>query len=1157
MPTDILAAHADTNIDTAEVWYTVTQASARAAENSELVTIRVNFQVPGDPNPDPSTPYINKKLIIAQVQDQVDGPDAARGVFVTIPPWQHMKEGDRLIVFWGTQRLMQPPLPPEGVNNPQQVLIDKETLTKAGNGDQPVTYEIRSQVGNWSLLAQAKMVDVAVAPDLLAEPTVVQADEKGVLHPEALDGQDVQVRVYRYLPQDPGDTIKLTWAGLDSAGRLQPLIILQTTIVGSPIYTTFTIPNSEIVAIAGGYAMVSYQVIKTDGTILESRQVTVTVEGQTQSLAPPVVLEAVDNTLDPNAVPNSGATVEIAAYGFMQAGDTVELHGAGTTAGNESIPFFSEQTVTSSGVGQPLYFNLPAAQVRALEGGSLQLFYRVITFEGAAWDSPNLLLQVTGISSSLPAPSVDQANGDSLDPGDVPALPGAAVRIAAYPGMAYGDDVFMNWIGQVPGGDFSDHLPISASAVGKPVVFYVPKDRVTANLGNTVTVSYRVVRANGDTDNSATLTLQVRVASQQLPIPTIDEANGDHLDPANAPNGATVRIAVAAALKAGDVVDVRWKGMSPEATITVSRTITGADEGRALTVPIPASIVQASHDQIIVLDYVVTRASGGPAEVSPQANIAVGEILGDGTLLVMGARSERPGYGYLTKWGKHTRRLTALDADTLQQITASWLYEGETHPTVGKTFEDTDPTRRLTVRSDDDHVVLNPIRLAWTGYAAAMVLDNSSVVAWGNTSYGGTIPAPIASRTDIEQVISNDSSFTVLKADKSVDAWGYSAATGSTPDDVVKSLTGIKKVVPGGNAFCVLTAADTVTGWGTNGGTPGSASALTGMHQMAGSLYAFAAIQANGTVVTWSQLPPTLPLPGVTDATKILRECYPDFVVKRANGSITAWTGGMPDAIKAYTDIVSVTGNGGGAYVALRANGTILAWGNASYGGNPGNPIIYLNNIVKVVPVYAGFVALLATGAVVGWGNGAISTIPAPIAALRDIVELIPTRGRSSIAALRADGSVVGWGDTYYFGAGNPPNNIAILRDIVQVVSNGDSNGSAYAALRSNGQVVTWGYAPYGGTIPTATVPLLTNVRAIYPSINTFVAVTADKRVVTWGATNPSSAVSGQLNGHVSYESRAGRSAAKQHQIVTKHPATTKKHPVATKHPLMDTPEPV
>lgn len=102
----------------------------------------------------------------------------------------------------------------------------------------------------------------------------------------------------------------------------------------------------------------------------------------------------------------------------------------------------------------------------------------------------------------LVPPSVDQAPDGILDPEHIP-VGGVTVRIRPYVPMTYRDHVY------VYVGDYTDDIPISLGAVGRPVTFIVPADEFDVSPGTQIPVHYEVQFYQGERVPSAVLDLTV------------------------------------------------------------------------------------------------------------------------------------------------------------------------------------------------------------------------------------------------------------------------------------------------------------------------------------------------------------------------------------------------------------------------------------------------------------------------------------------------------------------------------------------------------------------------------------------------------------------------------------------------------------------------
>jgi hypothetical protein len=141
------------------------------------------------------------------------------------------------------------------------------------------------------------------------------------------------------------------------------------------------------------------------------------------------------------------------------------------------------------------------------------------------------------------------------------------------------------------------------------------------------------------------------------------------------------------------------------------------------------------------------------------------------------------------------------------------------------------------------------------------------------------------------------------------------------------------------------------------------------------------------------------------------------FAALRADGSVVTWGdstyGGNSSAVATKLDgTIDVTQvfSTGFAFAALRADGSVVTWGDASYGGDSSAVTTKLDGTIDVKQVFSSgttFAALRADGSVVTWGLLGSSEID-------DVTQVFSAWG--AFAALRADGSVVTWGVSDYGG---------------------------------------------------------------------------------------------------------------------------------------------
>ena len=117
-----------------------------------------------------------------------------------------------------------------------------------------------------------------------------------------------------------------------------------------------------------------------------------------------------------------------------------------------------------------------------------------------------------------------------------------------------------------------------------------------------------------------------------------------------------------------------------------------------------------------------------------------------------------------------------------------------------------------------------------------------SVVAWGDSSYGGTTPGTVSS--GIVAVYSTIRAFAALKTDGSVVAWGDSFYGGTAPSTV---SSGVVAIYSTGEAFAALKTDGSIIAWGQTSSGASAPSSVTaansGVVAVYSNYYVFAALK--------------------------------------------------------------------------------------------------------------------------------------------------------------------------------------------------------------------------------------------------------------------------------------------------------------------------
>ncbi|WP_249676073.1 hypothetical protein [Pseudomonas abieticivorans] len=588
-----------------EVHYHVIRVSGNPA-GSHPLSIRAKRTVPGNPDPEPATPYINENL--TPPEGIPSNPDASTALTVEIPRYLYISEGDVITLHWSGVQLSKTVSATEAATPSLKLYIQVPADVIADNpgSNLVVRYDIRDTVNNWSLFSLERRVNV-VRPGAFPPPVVDQAPGD-VLNIDTLNGADVSVLVLVYPHFEVGTTFRLAWTGQPIFGPPVEVEFFRTvTDRYSPV--SVTLSNADAARLVGTIAQLYYEaeVIEPGNPLPVLRRSdirTLTVEGTLAELALPIVVGAVGGVLDPDRIVGSSQEVIIQAWSFMGFPQTVSVFWDGETAAGSG--YYRQETVTierEAQVGRDVSVFFDKEFANVLRGGKLQVSYR-IQAGGQSYTSPTLALTVGGIINNLPAPTTDPFfPGGDLDLGQVGNF--ITVNIADNAFFQPGDIIVLNSTGS-GGVDYSSQLPypgtLSAQLGKTPYL--------DGNLDGLVALDYEVHRNGLLVGTSTALTLAIRLSGgQPWPLPTVQDATGSTvtvLNPikpgtANEPNTATVLINDARIL-AGDTVAVTWLLQGVDQVVPWVLATAGAAQ-----VPVPDLIVTRSMGKTAVVNYTIYR----------------------------------------------------------------------------------------------------------------------------------------------------------------------------------------------------------------------------------------------------------------------------------------------------------------------------------------------------------------------------------------------------------------------------------------------------------------------------------------------------------------------------------------------------------------------
>ncbi|MGG7673733.1 RCC1 domain-containing protein [Pseudomonas sp. WC2] len=1093
-------------------------------EDSPPVKIYVKLDIPAGQDTQEGPGHSNLHMFLPPeiVTGGVDKETAEAGVPIIVraasgtgKPYPDIAVGDCMQISWGGVFVWSDPVTLEQISAPQdnpiEILVTKATIETAGDSDSlPVTFRVRDIVHNYSEdWCNETRLSVSMGTSLLIAP-IVKGATNNVIDLDATGNPNVWGQVVTTsLLFKIGDVIELKVRGTTSSGETVELTPPPQEIDNLPHVYEFEIENSDLRRLVDTQVIFSYQVTRTgEPSPLLSKGQFVQVSGQSTQLAAPIAEDDNQGALDPdlphtrilipfNLAIKHGSAIEVVWFGVRPDNSVY----------NPPLEWYlpdEEEAEDPNG----FFITVDGRHVKTLEGGTLTLSY-LFWFEdeqGEPQSRPSLSaapLNVGEPQFELDKPIVQGENNGSLEPNDLPNGVGQLTipRPLANPWKTR-DVVTYKWTAE-GAGDHEDSVNITSLNQGQDLKIRLNetfvKDHIEANRGSKITVNYRLFRtADNKYSYSNPLAFTVGQGQEQLLDPAkVVEAVDDILDPANAPNGATVEIPANSPDNAGDHFYMTWKSADGTVEEKADKPITGNNKGKPVVFPISREVVLASLGKTVTVNYRVVQLADDKEVPGKPYQLTVQE-----------QEFKLPVARFKEASGQQNDLLNPDDvypagATVVIQAAARLKTDDEIIVTVEGITTTTYPHTVLSTEADKE---LSVIKVPHA-FVNANLEGNLALSYTVKRNAGGTDGPSDPTIYDVRKVIGsgslkimgaryNRSTYRASSASRVLSA--FNAVTGAAvqaqwkyPSDSEWKTAATWRDTSPQEPLQVRTADDQVTLNPANIIGNGIDTTATGQA-------AFVAHRDEGDVVGWgdaafgASIPSSIIVLDEIVEVSCSRSAYVVRVAK--SGAIAAWgnaaEGGNIDGVPQF-GFVEVIGNST-ALAGLKNTGQVFAWGNLTDGGLVPENIARLTDVVRIVAAGQAFAAIQAAGNVVAWGNAANGgTVPGNIGGLTGIDNLIGSYG--AFAAHLRTNRIVGWGHATYGGA--VPEEIALLDDIIELSC---ANAQAFTARRATGQVVAWGTPEYGGTIG-GTIGGMTNIVEVSSTWRAFAARLSNGSVVAWG----------------------------------------------------------
>ena len=606
--------------------------------------------LPFKPDTDIGLFALRPLLIAGMVRPVVDGDgginrhvvnDYPAGVLCAIDPYTGMQVGDKHDIYWGTLKIFQKDVLPGELNRRLFFYLPKAPIVPGWV--ETVYYQLTR---NGSTIPDEPSVALRLLVKLdepggddkephlpghsQLKPVVLPDDvvQNGVDAKWAEDGVPVTVPVY------PGirgrDVILVYWGTV-----LLPLhIVTQRQAEGlDPIIAIAD--QAAILAAGNSQALVvEYEPRDEVWNWCQKRSLrtTVRVGAGELLLEQPIIKESVRGEIDLVKLGKADVTVQIhVRTEEFDKGDTVLMKWISRPPRSDVVIHHSKPTEIDN-IPSILELMVPNAIARAAAQGWADVSYVLTKANGnRPLLSRRTFADVVGEVSLLPAPTIRQAIGDTLEPDESMAT----VDIGPSDLIKGGDFIVLVWLGTTSSGGIYLHQPsrlVSDGEEGKTITLEVEAEHIELLRNGKLDLSYRVSNDSSGiygVSVSEHAFFNVQPIRADLPAPKVVEADPpDVLDPSKVFDVAHVLVDYLGTVK-GDELTYYWSGNPLNGSTSDWIPITTVIAGKPVRFRVDSEFVTANINRFVKVRYTLKRAATGKYSYSTTLNLLVGELVGD------------------------------------------------------------------------------------------------------------------------------------------------------------------------------------------------------------------------------------------------------------------------------------------------------------------------------------------------------------------------------------------------------------------------------------------------------------------------------------------------------------------------------------------------
>lgn len=539
---------------------------------SPVQTILIKTDRPGGTDQDPGDKWHSRLTMSIEGFPEnalINQENAAAGVWWLIVRYPNIRKNDKIECSWDGIIVFHTVSPEEAAGlTPIRIWISKAIIDQGGlQGKLILRYRVQDVAENISggeKYQYSKPYNLVseLDPSLSSPPIfLIDGQESSQVDFDSDSEKTFTLSCYtgRVIPApNPPYQVFVTLYATLIDGSTHTFTMLPVNATNLYL-TDVPVPRQVIEQIVGGSFRASFQIHNAGGDLLEqSGSVTVTVVGTPVSMPGVTIVPIELGLINPaNAIDIHLPVYEPHDEDWLL---TLEMETREPGGDNE---FYSESRLAGPQGGS---FHITSQVLQRFQKKFVYFYYLVNDgkshlFGGQAMairKSLEVGAQVGERVASLPAPELQYAQGNNINPGHVPGT--SLLLTLPYAGTQSGDEVHWVVVGSAVGGSASGIITVNSATQGKPLVFEINRNLIDVNVNGSLRISYSLQSGgpSGTILRSEILDLTVGVGVQ-LDRPIIEGASvlPDRLNPLAALAGAYV-IVKFRPMDATDQIEVDW-----------------------------------------------------------------------------------------------------------------------------------------------------------------------------------------------------------------------------------------------------------------------------------------------------------------------------------------------------------------------------------------------------------------------------------------------------------------------------------------------------------------------------------------------------------------------------------------------------------------------